>query len=142
MRCTIVVAALMLCGCFVTGCVVVRPPDPVVYDPEEAGTMKEIEAAMAQDFENSRVSALDRIARRQGLSPHAQAKLARSALALDFETSRSQILLTLINNADFAPHAKNIILDNLDRLDFEVTRQQILQALDARGPLRPCAVPA
>jgi hypothetical protein len=88
------------------------------------------------------VSALDSIARRTGISPQAQARIARAAVSLNFESSRSQILMALIHNPDFSPHAKNVILDNLGRLEFESSRQQILQALDARGSLRPYATPA
>jgi hypothetical protein len=142
-------SALALLGLASTGCLVISAnrsvspaPSPApreVYRPADEFhssdlLVKEVDAAAALGFEQSRVEALTRIARRVPLRPDIQARLVWAAyLRMDFEQNKMELIRTVLKNPSCEDDARGAVLDGLNHLSFEQNRRELLELVGGRA---------
>jgi hypothetical protein len=113
-------------------------PPPVVVVPEpltatEKANLAEIDAAARLTFDNERLEALSRIARRPDLGTAPLVHLVNTAYrSLSFDNQKVQLLRTLIEHPGFNDAIRHAIVQQLGKLGFDNQRQEILQAIDRR----------
>lgn len=148
MKTRLPLAALALLGLSTTGCLFISstktsgpPPMPrVEYRPApDEGPVdlltKQIDAASSLSFEQARVDAMQRIARRVPLRPDAQARLVWAAyLRLDFEQNKVAVLRTILQNPSCDDAARGAVLDGLSHLAFEQNRSEMLGLVEQPTP--------
>jgi hypothetical protein len=127
-------AALLACGgCFFAEGEHARPGPP---ESGAEATIAEIDAAVGLRFDADRSDALDRIARRYGLSCEAQVYLVDTALdELSFDDHRRAVLMALVSNRSFCRAAKARLLERIDAVRSIYNQQALLDAVDRRGSL-------
>lgn len=132
--------ALMLALLAGAGC---RSPKIDVAPPTEADypILAEIDRGAALDFDEDRVPALKRIARRPGLSPAVQLYLVNATYnRLYFHDSKVEMLVAIVNTPNFADSTRLAILKHLKKkIPFDSNHQVVLDAIEKRTgkPAKP-----
>lgn len=115
------------------------PPGPPPTAAETA-TIAEIDAATRLSFDNQRLEALSRIARRPDLGTAPLTHLVHAAYrSLSFDNQKVELLKLIVANPGFNDATRHAIVSQLQRLSFDNQRQEILAAIDRR--LQAPAVP-
>jgi len=103
------------------------------FGDEDPATAAEINAAAGLDFDNNRLTALQAIAARPGLSVGEQIHLVHTAYErLNFDNQKVALLTTIIKNPAFCRETKQVICDDLGKLAFDTSRQTVLQEIARR----------
>lgn len=102
-------------------------------DPRDV-TTREIDAAASLQFDDAKVSALQKIARRPNLDPYAQVRLIWAAYTrLGFDDGKMAVITTVLNSPACADEARSAALDGLGHLAFESNRQIVLDSIRHEG---------
>ena len=131
----------LACICM-QGCILVHTERECVCEQHDS-TIHEIDAVGKLNFDSSRRSGYERIAKRQDLSDAAQVHLVNAVTKrLNFESSRVSVLMALIKNPCFSEAGETAIFRRLDRLHFDSNKARILKAISESKARRKAKAPA